>query len=71
MGIKGMKQNELDRLYLEYKNDTKEHRAAWKCYGRNTNENEYRWEDRNSFINFVAGYEFAMKEIKEKSAKGA
>lgn len=64
-----MNQKELDRLYLEYKSDTKERRVAWKCYGRNTSESEYRWEDRNAFISFVAGYELAKKENIRKADK--
>jgi hypothetical protein len=61
-----VKQKELDRLYLEYTKDTKEHGAAWRCYGINTNESEYRWEDRKAFISFVAGYELAIKELAYK-----
>jgi hypothetical protein len=58
-----VKAKELERLFIKWrKGSSKENIAAWRCYGLNTPENEYRWENRQAFINFVRGYELAKKE---------
>jgi hypothetical protein len=65
-----MNQQELKRLFAAYKEsklkESRTDRAAWRCYGENTPDNEYNWPDRLAYISFVRGYELAMKEAERE-----
>jgi hypothetical protein len=61
-----MNQKELKRLLAAYEKsklkESRTDRAAGKCYGLNTLDNDYNWSNQLAYISFVRGYELAMKE---------